>query len=98
MDNRPYKPDEVEYVEAEPIGPEPQAPYQAPRYQGNPLPGGQVYYSRANCVPCCGPVGCLSLILVALLVFTDLDVRPLIFALSIFTIVSFIARIMAAGR
>lgn len=97
MDNKPYNNDNVEYVEAEPI--EPAAPL-APhlhRHSNAPFPN-QVYHTKANCIPCCGPVGCLSLVLLATLIFTDWNVRPIMLALSIFILVSFIARMAGKMR
>lgn len=96
MENHPDKSDTIEYVEAEPIEPG-DVPAPQSEYQQFPFPN-QVYYTKANCFPCCGPFGCLSLILVVLLIFTDINTRPLIFALGIFALVSFLARLFAPRR
>lgn len=93
MDKQTRTPREVEYVEAEPIGEE-----AAPALR--PMPHVQTHYQASGgCVPCCGPIGCASLLLVLLAFFGTSDfTRPLIYGLGIFVVVSALGGIFARRR
>lgn len=97
MDKQTKSHNEVEYVEAEPIGMEAGPALQPmPHVRAQP----QVHYqTSAGCVPCCGPIGCATVLMILLLVFGPSDLaRPLVFALAIFVAVSAIGGMFAKRR
>ncbi len=93
MDKRDRRSEEVEYVEAEPIGAEaPPAVHPMPQMRAQ-------YQASGGCVPCCGPIGCATVLMLLLLAFGSSDfARPLIFALGIFMVVSVVGSAIAKRR
>ncbi len=99
MDKQTKSQSEIEYVEAEPIGEE-APPALQPMPHSRPHAQSQVHYQTSGgCVPCCGPIGCATIIMVLLLLFGSADfAKPLMYALAIFVVVSTIGGMVAKGR
>lgn len=92
MANEPDRQDDVEYVDAQPIGDEPSAPvFQQPQVR-------TYYYQTGGngCLPCCGPFGCaLMLIAFALLISNPQLLRGVLYAMAIMIAVSFFAGMLS---
>ncbi len=94
-DNKQDQP--VEYVEAEYLDATPIESTHVPVGQEPPVqPHVYTYYHRSdNCIPCCGPFGCATLLLIALLLIGNPELfQGALFAIAILVVVSVISRLV----